>query len=326
MWKSLLIGRDLLKTYGRWNIGADTKLSFTKDVWLPNGEKVLLSPGATCYQLKKLANQDLMWKTQALRVNLQPNQAIHALQTRISWFNPNDTLYWPHTADGHYSVKSGYKTLQKATNSLNSKPTTSNTTPKEVWDTIWGAQVPQKIKHFTWKACHNALPTKENLTKRRLSRDNLCPKCQKQPETAEHMLLLCDWTRPIWFGMGLYPTPNAYNVTNLPNWLVQINNTGRNDATDTNINVAMFMQVIWSIWKARNDMVFSSKQPNPTGIVILAKSTTFEYMQADTNTHNSGNHTSAQHRHTRWQPPMEAWTHLTLMPLSQQQQGKEAML
>lgn len=73
------------------------------------------------------------------------------------------------------------------------------------------------------------------------------------------MLLLCPWTNPIWFGIGIIPTPNANNVTNLPNWLVLLGNTWSQNAMDTNYLMALYLQVMWQIWKVRNDNVFSSK-------------------------------------------------------------------
>lgn len=31
----------------------------------------------------------------------------------------------------------------------------------------------------------------------------ICPICHKEDETIEHALLLCDWTRPVWYGSQL---------------------------------------------------------------------------------------------------------------------------
>ena len=37
--------------------------------------------------------------------------------------------------------------------------------------------VPNKVKHFTWKACRNILATKENLWRRKVTQEGLCEEC-----------------------------------------------------------------------------------------------------------------------------------------------------
>ena len=39
---------------------------------------------------------------------------------------------------------------------------------RRFWKGIWRFQVPRKIKHFMWKACRNALPTKVNLVRQKI--------------------------------------------------------------------------------------------------------------------------------------------------------------
>ena len=39
---------------------------------------------------------------------------------------------------------------------------------KTFWNCIWKLRVPNKIKTFLWRVCSEALPTKENLRKRKI--------------------------------------------------------------------------------------------------------------------------------------------------------------
>lgn len=43
-----------------------------------------------------------------------------------------------------------------------------------LWRKLWNACVPGKVKICVWRACLDALPTKSNLIKRKVSVDNLC--------------------------------------------------------------------------------------------------------------------------------------------------------
>lgn len=90
-----------------------TNISIAEDNWLALGLKAKLQSGVTSTHLSDLVSSNHTWNISALRNTLQPDSAIHAIQTRISWTNPNDSLFWPHTPDGLYTVKSGYKMLLK---------------------------------------------------------------------------------------------------------------------------------------------------------------------------------------------------------------------
>lgn len=107
VWKSILKGKDLLKSFGWWTVGTGDLLCIADDNWLASGEKARLLPGVTCSNLSALVSPDHTWNIQALQTTLQPESAINAIQTPISWSNPTDTLYWPNTPDGNYTIKFG---------------------------------------------------------------------------------------------------------------------------------------------------------------------------------------------------------------------------
>lgn len=61
--------------------------------------------------LNELVSGDHSWNITALRDILQPEPAISTLQTPISWTNPQDTLFWPFSLNGSYTMKSGRKRI-----------------------------------------------------------------------------------------------------------------------------------------------------------------------------------------------------------------------
>lgn len=110
-----------------------------------------------------------------------------------------DKLIWTSTSSGQYTVHSGYHAIRGAERETRTLSASSSyQVPPQLWKRIWKLHLPPKLKIFCWNICHNALPTKDNLYRRRISPDPLCPLCHThQPETIEHLFLLC-------------PCPGAY--------------------------------------------------------------------------------------------------------------------
>lgn len=77
-----------------------------------------------------------------------------------------------------------------------------------VWKTSWKLKVPNKIKVFGWRACHNILPTRANLAQKRIIQGNFV-KFAKIVLNLEFMHYgLVEWHRM--FGLGaLYAYENA---------------------------------------------------------------------------------------------------------------------
>ncbi|KAL2930282.1 hypothetical protein RDABS01_035692 [Bienertia sinuspersici] len=71
-----------------------------------------------------------------------------------------DETIWIHREDGKYFVKSGYWFLQDL-----KQPRKESS---DFWKILWKAQLSQRWRSFCWKLVHNALPTKDNLRKRKV--------------------------------------------------------------------------------------------------------------------------------------------------------------
>lgn len=70
----------------------------------------------------------------------------------------------------------------------NTKGECSCARQSNVWKQLWKMNVPNAMKVFMWWACNNALPTKANLIKMKIVINPLCPICELEPETMEHIL------------------------------------------------------------------------------------------------------------------------------------------
>lgn len=93
-----------------------------------------------------------------------------------------DKLVWVGTKTGDYSVRSGYHMAKE--NSAIAEGSTSNPSQlKHLWRMVWNLKGPRAVKMFLWKACSNILPTKSNLFKRGIVKDQFCPICETEIET-----------------------------------------------------------------------------------------------------------------------------------------------
>ena len=73
-----------------------------------------------------------------------------------------DTLIWPLTNDGEYSVRSAYRMLVSA-EALLMPSSTSLDNNGLVWKKIWKIRIPNKIRHLIWRVAKDSLPIKQNL-------------------------------------------------------------------------------------------------------------------------------------------------------------------
>lgn len=63
---------------------------------------------------------------------------------------------------------------------------------------MWHLKIPPKIRIFSWRACMNALPTLQNLRRRGVNTDKLCPLCNESIKCTTHALLLCEKEKEVW--------------------------------------------------------------------------------------------------------------------------------
>ena len=85
----------------------------------------------------------------------------------VSPFGATDALIWPMSYDGEYTVKSAYQLLFMFQRQEQASPSDIEA-GKNLWNGIWKFWVPNKVRHFLWRAVQNSLPTKLNLYKRQV--------------------------------------------------------------------------------------------------------------------------------------------------------------
>ena len=75
-----------------------------------------------------------------------------------------DSVLWLHNRKGVYSVKSKYHIARRVMQKEDWAESSRGPSGFQVWKKLWKLRVPNKIKVFGWRACHEILPTRVNLT------------------------------------------------------------------------------------------------------------------------------------------------------------------
>jgi hypothetical protein len=87
--------------------------------------------------------------------------------------------------DGTYSVRSAYHQL--GVDRRKDLPGSSHDPNDKLWKEIWRINLPNIIKNFVWRLAKNILPTRDNLCKKGLKIEYVCPFCFNEVETSEHL-------------------------------------------------------------------------------------------------------------------------------------------
>ncbi|XP_057790295.1 uncharacterized protein LOC131007151 [Salvia miltiorrhiza] len=238
VWKSILVGRDLLAKGAAWKLGDGGRIRIGKDPWLPSGKGLFkvarVDEADKNRKAKELMDEDLSsWDLQKVEDLIEPRDRWRVtVQLRC---NPSerDKPFWPGGKLNTYTVKSGYRL---AMDLRQRDEASSSMAAGGLWKWIWGLEVIPKVKLFMWKCLANALPTAMLLRSRNVEIDPLCRRCGAHEETLEHALRDCAgvWSIVEWFEkIRSSPHPEVH---------------------------AQFATIACSAWYARNLLFFQHKE------------------------------------------------------------------
>uniref|UniRef100_A0A2N9G7B6 Reverse transcriptase domain-containing protein n=1 Tax=Fagus sylvatica TaxID=28930 RepID=A0A2N9G7B6_FAGSY len=299
-WRSILSARDLITKGSVWRIGTGKDIHIWRDKWLigSNNQRIISTPPlhTSISHVEHLIDSDLKsWKTELVKDLFLPHEATIILGIPLSFRNPADSLIWGATKQGIYTVRSGYHLLLHERNQA--EPGTSDTTRmSQLWKTIWSVQIPSKIRHFLWRACHSSLPTRSNLHHRHVLDDPRCNSCTDQIESTIHTLWQCKSIAPIWHSISWGQTLSKIAYTDCIDLIYQCTQT-----LSTN-ELQLFAVICWSIWYRRNRLRLQQPADTNTQLVRRARETLLEFHAAQ----DRGKQRSMQPNSTtviKWKPP-----------------------
>ena len=110
---------------------------------------------------------------------------------------PEDKLGWAANSNGLFSVRSAYRLAMDLLRLVNHGTNSDSSRNHKFWRLLWCLQVPHKVRHFAWRACHGILPT-ENLVWRGVQQDDRCDDCREGAKNSGHFFWSCQWAKEVW--------------------------------------------------------------------------------------------------------------------------------
>lgn len=121
-----------------------------------------------------------------------------------------DCNFWKATNNGQFNSSFAYRI---ACSLGNLEPAILN------WKWLWKISTIPMVVSFLWLACHERLPTKNMLFKRKIVPDDSCPICKRDTESMMHTLREYDMVKTVWLNLGTSLPPVFFTSTCVKDWL-----------------------------------------------------------------------------------------------------------
>lgn len=265
IWKALLHSLQLIRNNIVWRIRNGSRVRIGLDPWSGCGGRHRLPQELVQYLaaqgirvISQIADQeqtDLFhqaWKNSA-QLNLPQRwhdawseycAALMESHVRIS--EGSDEIIW-HLADsGRYTPKEGYVHIiwQRKPEVL-----------ERWWNSLWKLSASPRSKIFTWCVLRNRVPTGEHLMRRAQFGPSRCALCKGASESTEHLFLHCNAVLQLWNNIKqVIQYTGGWRGIDLINAWIEWGNSHKGTKF---VNLPIIIN--WSIWKARNQMIFEEK-------------------------------------------------------------------
>ena len=120
------------------------------------------------------------------------------------------------------------------------------------------ARAPPKCKFFIWLVLHDRCWTAARRKKHGLQDDDSCALCSQAPETIEHLLLCCSFSRELWFQLFHRIGWSAVSPSSHDQWLVAWWTRARKRILKEERCCfdSVVILICWMVWKERNKRIF----------------------------------------------------------------------
>ena len=197
-----------------------------------------------------------------VRQTFSPGDAISILGIPLSARLSADQFVWAYSPKGHFMVCSAYKVVLSSTSDLVPGPSNGQNS-RAFWKSLWGLNVPNKIKNFAWRASCYILPTKANLCYQKDLDNPICEACGMEAKSSGHLFWQCDKAQEIWTTSGILIDSSGVRFNEFVDllWHLKFVQHVGNEILELVITIA------WSIWFNQNQ-VRQGKVDRSTSMII----------------------------------------------------------
>ncbi|KAJ0435839.1 putative reverse transcriptase zinc-binding domain-containing protein [Helianthus annuus] len=139
----------------------------------------------------------------------------------------------------------------------------------------WCNWIPSKINIHVWRLGMDRVPTALALLKRNVDiGDPVCPLCNSEEESADHVFLACFVASTVWQGISVWckiPNIFAFFLKDLLSFHIDLKVSDKKRKADHGV----IMVACWSLWRARNGFKFSNATVKIEGIISEIKALSF---------------------------------------------------
>ncbi|XXG68935.1 hypothetical protein AAC387_Pa06g1917 [Persea americana] len=244
IWKRIRSLDHLLHQGSVWNFGNGQDINVWHDTWL--GDR----PISTDFQhLHFPSDQSLAslfhsrsWHIPSLLPEAIQNQLFLYTSTLSPCHLARDYLSWKGAPDGQLSMNLAWNIIRSRG-------------PKLQWpNLIWDGISLTKLSCFGWRLMLNRTPTETRLQRLGFSLASRCSVCCNDEDSSTHVFFYYAQARSLW--QWLLQAANIQHPVNCSaSSLWHVLSIG-NDLAGKKYMAAVFIRVIYALWKARNSAIF----------------------------------------------------------------------
>lgn len=264
-----------------WRVGNGKSIQIGNDSWLPSkAYPRVLSPLPDSWASAKVS--DLIveeageWNSTVIGQLFNTEEVDLILSIPLIRRLPVDRIMWRGTKNGRFSASNAYHSIREMGNN-SEEDCSDGSGMKRVWKCIWNLHLPTKIRYFAWRAYREALATKSNLKKKKITEDDFCPQCGKEAETTLHLLWFCERAREAWSNSKTvlpFAIESSWSFVDVVWQLVNHRPAGPS-------LMEKFFSLCWEIWKDRNTVRNGGRHCAGKALVRCSASMVEDYRAAN---------------------------------------------
>ena len=175
-----------------WRVGNGQQIRMWGDKWVntPTTFTIqtppsLLDEHATISEL--IDSNTKWWKLEFISSLFSPKEVTAILSTPISYTGQHNKQIWRGTMMGIFSVRSAYHLAMERYGKQRPK-CSYRAVISPIWKVLWNLKIPNASKNFMWRACHNLLPTRDNLLRQKIVTNLVYSLCNSEAKLVLHIL------------------------------------------------------------------------------------------------------------------------------------------